>query len=411
MTAISSQYQNCDIILKTVKPDYFQEAKIKNEYLTVATYYRLVIPELLKDYDKCIYLDGDILVLQDLQQLYNNAEINDNYLLGVKAWNMYRESQLSQKLQTELGVPIVNSYINAGVLVINLQKMREDKFDQQLLKCVGKRYRYEDQDILNQQCYGHIGYLQEKYNVYSIFYNDPKNLSKFMDECPTLLSDQVKNTVILHFSGMYVKPWENRKCKGAKEWYIYLQKIQCVKELFDKSGYVLLKSLKDNWNDLLFFCNKFESVYIWGYTKKNELLKKMLLKKQINVAGFIDNDIKKQGKYDEGDEVIPVEGIKNKIKTGIVITSKNYLEAMKAQLTDIKFSLENVEQYDYLSRWYYMGLDPMYYKDELDDIICMYDIEVPSYCDSFLEKVRTLEKNEEWFIIANMHEFNSWIQK
>lgn len=409
--AINRKYSNCSIILKCIDEKLFKTAQIRNEYLTVATYYRLVIDQILTEYDKCIYLDGDILVLQDLQQLYNQ-EMEDNYVQGVKAWNMYRESEMTKNLEKELGIQIVDSYINAGVLVMNLKKMRKDNMQQQLLDCLGKKYRFEDQDIINQKCFRNIGYLPEKYNVYSIFYKTPQILSEFLDNISEGLSEQVTNPVILHFSGMYVKPWENNKCKGAREWYYYLKKVQSIENLFYEFKYEQMIGFKQNWENMCEFCLKFRSIYIWGYTPRNILLKRTLADMHIAITGFIDNNSLKWGEHENGESVFSVQSVTQQNFVGIIITSRRFIEAMKFQLNELSFPDSHVWVYDRLDKWYYMGLDPVFYKTELDDILLVQGIIMPQNCKTSLNnQIEYLRKNEEqWKILESEYEFDVWLK-
>lgn len=66
-----------------IDPTCFEKAQICNTHLSKAAYFRLLIPELIREYDKCIYLDCDIIVHGDLKELYE-IELGNNYLAGVK---------------------------------------------------------------------------------------------------------------------------------------------------------------------------------------------------------------------------------------------------------------------------------------------------------------------------------------
>jgi lipopolysaccharide biosynthesis glycosyltransferase len=50
----------------------------------LAASYRLMAPGLLPNFDKCLYMDVDVIVYYDLADLYNNTDLGDCYIAGVK---------------------------------------------------------------------------------------------------------------------------------------------------------------------------------------------------------------------------------------------------------------------------------------------------------------------------------------
>ena len=99
--------------LNAVGRDIFPE---KREW-TIATYYRLFIPELFPNYEKIIYLDTDILLLKDISSLYL-TDLGQNYLaaavdVAATSLTFYKDFMKKFNLQGE--------YFNDGVLVFNIQ--------------------------------------------------------------------------------------------------------------------------------------------------------------------------------------------------------------------------------------------------------------------------------------------------
>ena len=45
--------------------------RLRADFFTLTIFFRLFIPEMFKEYDKCIYLDSDIVVPGDISKLYN----------------------------------------------------------------------------------------------------------------------------------------------------------------------------------------------------------------------------------------------------------------------------------------------------------------------------------------------------
>jgi len=82
-SAIKEKYSNFTCQYLTVPTETFKDAALTNEHITVETYYRLLISDLLPEYEKCLYLDGDIIVQCDVAELLN-TDLEENYLAAIK---------------------------------------------------------------------------------------------------------------------------------------------------------------------------------------------------------------------------------------------------------------------------------------------------------------------------------------
>lgn len=131
-------------------------------HVTEETYYRLLIPRLLPQYDKVLYLDCDLVVRSCLLPLYE-TELSDNLIAGVITVGNEKRRDYCRQV---LGIS-EEHYINAGVLVLNLKALRE--FDlvggaYQMLE-EKKALQWHDQDILNTVCCGRITFLDPTWNT------------------------------------------------------------------------------------------------------------------------------------------------------------------------------------------------------------------------------------------------------
>ena len=134
--------------------------------LSLATYYRLFIPDLMKDYHKVLYIDGDTVVLEDIAALYH-ADIADCYAGVVRDYNIIRDMSVSfrRHVQQVLEMQDAGAYFNAGVLVLNLDAIRRDfslPFFMEQAELKGSKHH--DQDVLNSLFYGKVRFLPPKYN-------------------------------------------------------------------------------------------------------------------------------------------------------------------------------------------------------------------------------------------------------
>ena len=143
--------KDCNVTFVDMK-DCFKDLVMTHDFISYPTYFRLLVCDLLPDYDKCIYLDIDTIVLEDLSLFYAQ-DIEDFYLAGVRAAGYQFNAVHNIR---RLGLPDVSDYINAGVLLMNLKKLRQDTMSKKFLDLIKEKYHDQDQDILNVACYGKI---------------------------------------------------------------------------------------------------------------------------------------------------------------------------------------------------------------------------------------------------------------
>ncbi|MDR2600753.1 MAG: glycosyltransferase family 8 protein [Oscillospiraceae bacterium] len=177
--------------------DKFNKIKIRDCY-SIEAYFRLLIPELLPMLDKCLYLDCDLIICNDLTELWN-YNIGNNIIAGVK------EIEFDKKRCKELEIPKPDQYVNSGVMIINLKVIRDEKLAPKLLELVTKEYKYVDQDILNRVCYNRIVLLPLKYNISYLQAIAKGKLEKLFlfDE----VEDALRNPKVIHFV-THLKPWK-----------------------------------------------------------------------------------------------------------------------------------------------------------------------------------------------------------
>ena len=220
--SLQDKYSNCNITLINMKEkmkEFYTSGHIKT-----ATYYRLMLPSLLPHLDKVLYLDVDIIVRKDLSELFN-YNVDNFYLAGVVEYQGdNRHNRLKWRLSRikddfymqKYGENIYKkSYINAGIAIFNLNKMRKDNIEPKLLECA-KSYNHltHDQCALNLVCYNKI------LNIPSVYNSSPQD-------------NYDSNQVIVHYLGKN-KPWSSPESKNADLWWEYAQKTDYFKEIQQK---------------------------------------------------------------------------------------------------------------------------------------------------------------------------------
>ena len=181
-------------------------------HFTTATYSRLFAPDLLASEAKALYLDCDTLVLTDVLNLYNTP-LNDARFAGVIDEGGGKTSKVPRAAD--------DTYINTGVVLMDLQALREDGFSERC-KILYERFKNEitwaDQCVINKYAEGRKIILDPKWNrqIFSQYINarDFYDLAK------------PQNSSILHFVGE-TKPWQSwcNPCI-AEFWWAYANDLQ-----------------------------------------------------------------------------------------------------------------------------------------------------------------------------------------
>jgi lipopolysaccharide biosynthesis glycosyltransferase len=136
----------------------FGSVKRIPDRITISTMDRLLLPQLLDDVARVIYLDIDTLVLGDLTELGrldlggSPVAARDSNVSEFHEWRLAAK-RLRGPIASELMRRMGHSHgygraaLNAGVLVLDLDRMRRDDFTRTYLGWV-ERYGLHDQDVM-----------------------------------------------------------------------------------------------------------------------------------------------------------------------------------------------------------------------------------------------------------------------
>lgn len=179
----------------------------KNENYNEYTYYRLLLPELMKEYKKFIYLDCDVIVNTDIGLLYDTdvekyciAGCWDPFIMTVQCAK--DENNPIMQHFKKWGLVDVGCYFQGGVQLINPKKINEIcSADDLLKKASENQFVFCDQDLLNIVCKGKIKMLHSHWNVLAM----SKNLANVCDYwLPDKYYDEYmearKKPYIIHYS-------------------------------------------------------------------------------------------------------------------------------------------------------------------------------------------------------------------
>ena len=126
-------------------------------YVSKAALLKFWIPELLPQLNKVLYIDGDVLVEDDLEDLFN-IDISKYYAAAVKDMATYDDNYPDL-----IGI---QKYFNSGVMLLNLSELRKNNVCEKLIeekKCQ-KYQRFMDQDAFNLAFKDKVLFISPIYN-------------------------------------------------------------------------------------------------------------------------------------------------------------------------------------------------------------------------------------------------------
>ena len=210
--------------------------RLREYTFTLTIFFRLFIPVMFPKYDKCIYIDADTVIPDDISRLYNE-DLGDNYLGCIVDKSTNDNEILASYFEKVVGIPR-DKYINSGVLLMNSKKLRELKIDEKFLDLYTK-YGFDviapDQDYINSMCYGHIKYLSDIY-----------------DAMPNPNNKEVEKPVIIHYN-LFLKPWQYENVQYYDYFWKYAKFTPYYDEILEiKNSYTDEDRKKDSeWMDLM----------------------------------------------------------------------------------------------------------------------------------------------------------------
>lgn len=166
------------------------------KHITKQTYYRLIIPRIKPELEKCFYFDCDIVVTNSLNKFWN-CDLENFYVAGVEElWSVANSYYQSQG---------VSYSFNAGVMLINNKLWIKDDIPSKLLKnaiTYKDNLKWLDEDLLNYTLNNRVKIVPAKYNLQQTAFFDTRTLLYSQNA----LENSKKHPVIIHYSG-HLKPW------------------------------------------------------------------------------------------------------------------------------------------------------------------------------------------------------------
>ncbi len=161
------------------------------EHVSIETYFRYILPNVLIGEKRTIYTDVDVLAVQSIEPLWEMS-LGGNYLGAILEHK--ENTSTFQRYKVSLGMKADTLYFYAGFLLVDLESIRKANLVPALFantRRLSSLIAWPDQDIINLTFEGKILSLDDTWNTtdkYSFFRKDVKTW---------------------HFPGMVRKPWCN----------------------------------------------------------------------------------------------------------------------------------------------------------------------------------------------------------
>lgn len=180
-------------------------------HVTPMTYLRLAMLDVLKNYEKAIYLDCDVIVNSDIAELYDTNL--DGYMIGaavdtvMAGWCNTKDNPQIKYNEKVVGLKNRFTYFNAGVIVVNIVEFAKYYATKELLDLAASRkWKWFDQDVLNRVCEGKVHLIGNEWNVMSHQHDFDYQMAEFY--APDFIfagyKKALENPKAIHYAGRFI---------------------------------------------------------------------------------------------------------------------------------------------------------------------------------------------------------------
>lgn len=198
-----------------------------NAHFTIETYYRFFLPQIFPNLDKVLYLDADTMIMKDISPLFN-IDINGYYLGVTHDCEIVRASNFIGTKYSNYFIKTLNvdptNYFQAGVMLVNLKKMREDNITDKLLDALERigTPKFVDQDILNTVCRDKVLFIPQNWNyTWHLPFIDELYQKHILSPLNKEYEKARLNPYIIHFTGNHTKPTDFPNVPEAQKFWEY----------------------------------------------------------------------------------------------------------------------------------------------------------------------------------------------
>lgn len=241
----------CKIIFKKIDLKLFNDSKCRRYNKIVLA--KSLVCDRLKNLDKILLLDTDIIVMKSLSDLWNK-ELNNAFAAVVQGQYLIETGAIDYSSH-------VKTHFNSGVMLLNAKKFRDEKLlEKFILK--SKQPNNGDEDIFITIFNGNVILLDLQWNVTDIVYEyNYSHFQKFSSYSEESFNNAIKNPAILHFNN---KSYLNLLNINYQYILYYLSKTEFTDIIYKNRNVMRLlleEEIIDNMSILNFIYRKIRSIY------------------------------------------------------------------------------------------------------------------------------------------------------
>ena len=255
-------------------------------------YYRMLTPWILAQYKKAIVMDCDIIIKRDLAELYS-TDVSGYLVAGVK--DIVFQGILNgtvpgtyEYVLNEMKMQDPYEYVNTGVLVMNLEEWRKEYTQEEVIDIANsKKFRIQEQDILNVLFEGKMKTLEVGWNYYVPVSEFLKQSLEFAPAAShQIYKEAGEKPYLIHYAGV-PKPWNEPEVLLADEFWSTAKRTPVYEILLSRMMNAKIGQLHSAVYDLQIRAGVFDNrtgarkvadFFFPKGTKRRDLLKKILPK-------------------------------------------------------------------------------------------------------------------------------------
>lgn len=224
------------------------------EHGSIESFYKMISPFFLEEYDKVVCLDVDLIFRRDIADLFEVSVTGDKVLAAVRdvdSIGLYNGGMPFKKeyYKVVLQIKEPEGYFQAGVVLYDLIQWRKLKLSitDVLDLCVREKWELMDQDVMNVLYEGKAQYLDYEWNVVTDCggYRIKKYISRAPKHYRDLYMKSRENPYVVHYAGPE-KPWNNRDMDMANDFWAVAKKCSHYEELSEACQVRMSEVVKEN---------------------------------------------------------------------------------------------------------------------------------------------------------------------
>ncbi len=209
---ILKKIKDFDISYIVVNKDEFKDFPFRKDYVSSNSYYLLKVPSILKNNDRLLFLDCDVVVQKSLAPLFF-MDLDGRCIAAAEDIHAKRHKE-------RMGILDKFLYFNSGVFLLDCEKWRNNHMEEKCFEYVkrnGKNFVLQDQEVLNGVLHNDVKEIDLKWNF--------QHVHNYVGDFDKNYYEEIKKdpSVIHYITGD--KPWnrDDLNCLSIEYWN-YLMK-------------------------------------------------------------------------------------------------------------------------------------------------------------------------------------------